>query len=530
MAVLRREATILVVDDDVDLRRLLVIGLQRRGYATAEAGDGEEALRVVSDVEVDLVLLDSGLPKLDGMEVLQRLRAMSTMATLPVIMVTGRNELADRISGLGAGANDYLAKPVSLDELTARIESNLRGQRLWVAKLTDRLHERTQLAVQIAARPPSGDVHRHVVDTIASLQSVASASIVEVSISGVARATTVSGQARKSTIANLIDQLSIDDLNQLLTDGAAVLTRYASGSSDGSSAGRLVSATVGLRGSTTIALVIEVDPSLPDQRRLVREMLGLAVELAPMVENLLEPSQSTEALADLAASLELVIEKGNHRPVFQPIRNIENGRIMGYEALTRFDDGVAPDVRFGEARFAGVGARLELATLRSAITASHGLPDGQYLSINVSATLLGHADLPAILDLAADRQLTIEITEHEQIHDYDHVRKEFAELGRGLHMAVDDAGSGWASLRHVFSLRPHYVKLDRSWIADVHTDPARQALLLGIARSVNEMGGHVIAEGIELQEELEAVKSIGIQLGQGYLLGRPTVVTDLPSD
>jgi len=529
MAVLRRKATILVVDDDADLRRLMVIGLERWGYATAEAGDGEEALRVVSEVEIDLVLLDSGLPKLDGMEVLQRLRAMSSMATLPVIMVTGRNDLADRINGLGAGANDYLAKPVSLDELTARVEANLRGQRLWVTKLTERLHERTQLAVQIAARPPSGDVQRHVVDTIATLPTVASAAIVEVAISGIARVITVSDQAHGSTIANLIDRLSTDDLNQLLTDGAAVLTRHAS-ESDSHRAGRLVSATVGLRGSVTIALVVEVEPSLPDQHRLTREMLGLTVELAPMVENLIEASQSTEVLADLAASLELVIDHGHHRPVFQPIRNIDTLRIMGYEALTRFDDGVRPDVRFGEARLAGLGDRLELATLRSAVVAAAALPADRYLSINVSATLLGHVDLPPILDMAADRQLAVEITEHEQIDDYELVRSAFAELGRGIQMAVDDAGSGWASLRHVFSLRPHYVKLDRSWIADIHTDPARQALLLGIARSVTEMGGQVIAEGIELQVELASVRATGIQLGQGYLLGYPTVAADLPSD
>ncbi len=529
MAVLKRGATILVVDDDADLRRLMVIGLQRRGFGTAEAADGEEALQVVSDVEVDLVLLDSGLPKLDGMEVLSRLRAMLNMATLPVIMVTGRDGLADRISGLGAGANDYVTKPVSLDELTARIEANLRGQRLWIAKLTERLHERTQLAVQIAARPPSGEVQRHIVDTIAALPTVASAAIVEVPISGVARATTVSDQASESTIARLIDRLPADDLNQLVTDGAAVLTRDASGS-DGLGAGRLVAATVGLRGSTTIALVVEVDPSLPDQRRLAREVLGLTVELAPMVENLIEPSQSMEALADLAASIQLVIDDASYRPVFQPIRDIDTARIVGYEALTRFDDGMRPDLRFEEARLAQMGPQLELATLRAAIMASHGLPSDRYLSINVSATLLGHAELPPILDLAADRQLSVEITEHEHIDDYELVRKEFADLGRGLQMAVDDAGSGWASLRHVFSLRPHYVKLDRSWIADIHTDPARQALLLGIARSVSEMGGQVVAEGIELEDELATVRATGVQLGQGYLLGRPTVVADLPPD
>jgi EAL domain-containing protein (putative c-di-GMP-specific phosphodiesterase class I) len=94
-------------------------------------------------------------------------------------------------------------------------------------------------------------------------------------------------------------------------------------------------------------------------------------------------------------------------------------------------------------------------------------------------------------------------------------------------MTVDDAGSGWASLQHVFSLRPHFVKLDRSWITYLQSDPARQALLVGIAAAVREMGGKVVAEGIEQQAELEAVRRTGIEFAQGFLLGRPTDVAYL---
>lgn len=169
-------------------------------------------------------------------------------------------------------------------------------------------------------------------------------------------------------------------------------------------------------------------------------------------------------------------------------------------------------------------------TLRAALQASQALPPERYLSINVSATLPGHHELPEILDIAGSRQLAIEITEHEQIDDYQLVRSEFECLGRSLRMAVDDAGSGWASLRHVFTLRPHYVKLDRSWVADIHLDSARQVLLQGIARSVGEMGGHVIAEGIEREVEMDALRTCGIRLGQGYLLGRPSIVDELPDD
>jgi len=519
-------ATILVVEDDEDIRRLTVLGLKQRGFDTVEAVDGTAALSMVETVAVDLVLLDGNLPELDGFVVLKRLRAMPTMATLPVIMVTGRSDLGDKIDGLGAGADDYLIKPVSLDELVARIDANLRGARAWSARLSERLRERTQLAMRIVAAPATGDVKRHVADTIAALPGVAGAGIVEVPLSGIVRAITVSDESDDSAISHLGALSSAEDFERLVAHGAAVLAQQVS-RSDGSGSPHLVAATIGRRGSGALALVVEMQPPSTNERRVAGEMLGLVVELAPTVEMLIVASQSSESLAAIATSIEAVIEGGRYRPVFQPICDVGTEQIVGYEALTRFDDGVRPDVRFEEARLAGVGHHLELATLFAGIRASAALPADHYLSVNVSATLLGSGELASILDLAADRQLAIEITEHEQISDYGLVRREFAELGRSLYMTVDDAGSGWASLQHVFSLRPHFVKLDRSWITDLQSDPARQALLVGIAAAVREMGGKVVAEGIEQQAELEAVRRTGIEFAQGFLLGRPTDVAYL---
>ena len=520
---------ILVVDDDPGVRRLLVLGLQRHGYLTTEAGDGEAALRAVEETDVDLVLLDSGLPHLNGLQVLERLRAAPSTATLPVILVTGRAGIADKVSGLSAGADDYLAKPVALDELIARIEANLRGHRIWVDRMTARLHDRSQLATQLAARSAGDDVSQHIVSTVASQPTVARAALVEISVNGQALVQAVSSPCPPDDVSVLretrLDLVFTDDFAPLLADGASVVP---SGSIPGLGAGRLVAATVGRGSRSTVALVIEIDPSLSDRRDLVRDALGLTVEIAPMVEHMLAQAQPQTALADLAHTLQSVIADDAFHPVFQPICDITTNSVVGYEALTRFDDGTPPDMRFEEASIVGLGADLELATLRTAMLASRALGPSHYLSVNVSATLLGHAALPEILDIADGRQLAIEITEHEKIDDYQRVRDEFTSLGRRLRMAVDDAGSGWASLRHVFTLRPDYVKLDRSWVAGVHLDPPRKALLLGIARSVSEMGGQVIAEGIELEAELAALRSCGIQLGQGYLLGRPSSVIDLP--
>ena len=101
------------------------------------------------------------------------------------------------------------------------------------------------------------------------------------------------------------------------------------------------------------------------------------------------------------------------------------------------------------------------------------------------------------------------------------LREAVATLGQGIQIAVDDAGAGFASLRHVVELRPNYVKLDIGLIRGIGEDDARQALVAGMVHFANETGCALIAEGIETEDELEALQQLGIRLGQGFLLGRP---------
>lgn len=111
---------VLVVDDEPDFRRTLAITLRGHGYAVVTAGDGEEALRVAAETEPDLVVLDLGLPVLDGVGVLTRLRAWSSV---PVLVLSGRSDSADKVDALDAGADDYVTKPFGIEELLARLRA-----------------------------------------------------------------------------------------------------------------------------------------------------------------------------------------------------------------------------------------------------------------------------------------------------------------------------------------------------------------------------------------------------------------------
>lgn len=120
---------LLVVDDEPDLAEAVARGLRREGYAVDTAGDGEEALEKAEFTPYDLICLDLTLPGLDGLEVCEKLRAVSSdegEAPPRVLMLTARDSIADRITGLDSGADDYLVKPFAFDELLARVRSLLR--------------------------------------------------------------------------------------------------------------------------------------------------------------------------------------------------------------------------------------------------------------------------------------------------------------------------------------------------------------------------------------------------------------------
>ena len=233
------------------------------------------------------------------------------------------------------------------------------------------------------------------------------------------------------------------------------------------------------------------------------------------------PFAAREQAAEVRRELDQVITDCAFRSVFQPIMQMSNGAILGYEALTRFSDGSPPEVRFAEAAAIGLGPDLELVTLRSAIHAARLLPAGGFLSLNVSPALVLEGDRLHEVLQSTDRLIVLEITEHEPVADYAALRAAFARIPVPVEWSIDDAGGGYASLRHILELRPQYVKLDRSLISDIVVDPARQALVAGMLHFAQALGAMLIAEGIESDAERLALHALGVSAGQGYLFGRP---------
>ncbi len=217
-----------------------------------------------------------------------------------------------------------------------------------------------------------------------------------------------------------------------------------------------------------------------------------------------------------------LVRDRSFRAVFQPIVELASGEVVGHEALTRFATGLDPAEVFGTASAFGIGCELERATLAVAVEAARAQTPGVWLALNVTPSmLLGDAGLDPILRGTGRSDLVLEISEMEPVHDYGALLHAIDALGASVQISVDDAGAGFASLAHILALRAQYVKLDRSWIQGIETEPAKRALVAGLQGFAAETGASLIAEGIETAAQLDAVRALGIAYGQGYLLGRP---------
>ncbi len=252
------------------------------------------------------------------------------------------------------------------------------------------------------------------------------------------------------------------------------------------------------------------------------EILPALLEFADFTGALLGP-----AIADLSEvgrardRISQIISDVAFRPVFQPIVDPTTGEHTGYEALTRFSSRTAPDLVFADARAAGLEVELEFATLAAAISEVAALPQGSWLSLNVSPNLVTAGEGLGELLRRSDRPVVLEVTEHVAIPDYAALRAAVGRLRPEVRVAVDDAGSGIANFSHIVELRPAFVKLDIGLVRGIDADLARQALMVGLLHFASESASQTIAEGVETKEELATLRSLGVPLVQGYLVGRP---------
>jgi EAL domain-containing protein (putative c-di-GMP-specific phosphodiesterase class I) len=277
-----------------------------------------------------------------------------------------------------------------------------------------------------------------------------------------------------------------------------------------------------VKGTSTREIAEAISRSYLGQSTLSAEITTDVVD--ELASQLVRESKEAERQAERAARIRRVLAGEGLTMVFQPIADLLTGRIVGLEALARFslEPQQGPDRWFAEAAEVGLAIDLELAAARAALAHFDHVPQGAYLSVNLSPETVTFSSFRDIFINASVDRVVVEITEHAPVQDYAALADALGEFRNGGgRLAVDDAGAGFASLRHILRLAPDLIKLDVTLTRNIDSDQASQAMASALASFASKTHARIVAEGIETQEELAALRDLGIDHGQGYLLARP---------
>lgn len=526
---------VLVIDDDDDLRNIYGIALRRAGIDVMLASNGEQGLEIVGRSAVGLVLCDVNMPGVSGFDVVARLRAAPHTATLPVILTTGTGDANSVIQGLESGADDFLVKPVRLDELVARVRAHIRTRSVWLDAVQDELRARLSVVSTLARLRPAAspeEMARTIIAELTEHDDTTFGAVLQVLPGNRGRvlATSLAPDDDATAAAPSPRRMRylIDRARQgPWTEGVGLPEPGEPTNAFWEAGFEMVAGAPIFWNERLVGILImgrRRDGGLPTPPRIRDLLLATVIDYAAVLGATVGPSLA--ALSDTHAEhrrLRRILANREFDIAFQPIVDLASDAVVGYEALARFADGVPPDVRFAEAHAVGLGTDFEIAAVALAGVRASGLPAGAFVGINVSPEVVLTAVDRLRRALPANRRTVLEITEHMPIADYRAIRQAIRSLG-DVDCAVDDAGAGFASMRHILELQPAYAKMDSSLVRGINADELRQALAAGLVYYALRSGFQLIAEGVEHEAEAMMLRVLGVDLAQGYLFGRPALL------
>src|SRR4029077_13830773 len=303
-------------------------------------------------------------------------------------------------------------------------------------------------------------------------------------------------------------------------------------------AGPLLAAPIA-DGDALLGVLFAWGPSVVSQRTLVETLAALAGFAWSRVSNSTDASPerfgpASPVSSDMAKNVLAPFAPGAIRAALQPLVRLRDRCVLGYEALCRFTPRPGlrnPDELFVAATGVDMKREVDTACLVAAFAAAaQTVPATLFVNVTVETLVEGRASgdrLSRLADSAgvAPTDVVLEVSERTPISDLNRLRRVVADLRqRGFRIAIDDAGAGYASMLVIAEVQPEFVKIDRLLIHGIDVSAARRALVVSLLSFGAHINGRVIAEGIENDEELQTLLSLGVQYGQGWHLGRPVMV------
>jgi len=540
---------VLVVDDDRTLRNALRQALERDGHVVEEAADGSQALALCRRQLPDLVLMDGRMPNMDGFTACMHIRRLPGAEALPILIVTALEEQEFIERAFEAGATDYIAKPVHFGVLRQRVGGLLGARRaerdvrqLAYQDALTGLPNRTYFMERLGAiladpRTAEGrsailfldlDRFKLVNDTMGH---------------------EVGDLLLKAAAERIVGCIRSDDLLARLggDEFALIMTHLPSGDIASSVARkicRVIARPFTFHGhevhvATSIGISLYPDDG-DDIGTLMKHADTAMFRAKERGDGYRFYEQGMEAIVtrrmELENDLRLALERDQFDVVYQPRVALDSGRVVGMEALLRWNHPVrgsvspADFIPLAEANgtIHEIGLWiLERACRQSRAWLQEGFPPLK-VSVNVSGRQFEHPNLPDRVGQVLERTglaphlLELEITESAIMQRPDDASRLLGQLrDMGISIALDDFGTGYSSLAYLQRFPLDSVKLDRTFVADAgHYDNDR-VLVGGIVGLAHALKLRVVAEGVEDEHQLEAVRLQGCDEVQGFLIARP---------
>ena len=548
------ERKILIVDDDEDILLIVQTLLTNAGYAPVLARNGREGIEQATATQPDVILLDVTMPQISGWEVCATLKNLPETAAIPIVMLTVKSEIKDLITGMQVGADDYITKPFTKRHLLETVERLLapgEGRRsAFLPKDTGDARTRNLLFDSVSGLPTIPVI----VDALREWLLVDQ----EVGVLFI----------DFEKYAHIEDYYGWEVFDDVLREAAKALKRLlgtlfstedliAINRPSGSEFYVFLSVPPGLRGDEILERLQrkakQIEESLKEtlsekfQSRIQRKIglfVGYAkllyspqVRLERLVYRALREAISVastkegERAALLREQFKDVLVHRQIATLYQPIVDLSTGAVFAHEALSRgpadspFEN---PEVLFDYAVKSDQVWSLEKICMQFSAERFAGKRPGM-LFVNVETVLIhalktrGHEVLQPLL--AIQSGVVLEITERAAIRDYDLFRESVRVLRElGFRIAIDDAGSGYASLQSIAELRPNYLKISNYLVTGLHEDSIKRDVVEMLVRLAARIDAETVAEGIETEAEKAEVKRLGVTYGQGFLLGRPAKI------
>lgn len=545
-----RQPVVLVLDDDESVGTL--VGAALTGYRTAWRSTVADAIGAVEEEAPDLALVDIELGSDgSGWDFLRALRDNAATQSIPVVMLTGAADTMNRERSLRMGADRYLIKPVRPETLRRVVGEMLavRDDMWWTMTLrTDQARRLRELFFDPTTEVPTLGV---VVDDLRRIiedGDMLSVFCIEVE------------PLFRMGERNMWD--AFDDLRRQFVRGLRVMVAPILGNdvvigTSHSGANDFYCFTRDHQAGNVAQLARDLEriaraslKSLPVEATLKEEIVVFAGGAQTQPQPLFAPRILYTAIREAKDNAERRETRYYHAmrerllrtvhdrlisTVFQPVVNLESRRIVGYEALSRGPAGTElenPEVMFELARDFDLVWDLEALCIENVVPWLPEICERGYLFFNLESHFIQQLQQRGtdVFEpfFEYNQHIVIEVTERSAIRDYRTFRRTLHDLKKiGFHIAIDDCGSGYATLEAVAELQPDYLKVGHSLFHGVEKDPIRRRLVELVARCADTIGARTIAEAIETEEQLRVCKDLGITEGQGYLLARPAPWEDL---